>query len=150
PAAREALARGSTGGGRRRARRRRAEARGVADLLGVALRHPVDPRLNRLITVLLQELLPDRLLDLRERRRLPGRRGLQRLDDVPAVLRVHGLRDRARLQGEGGLVELRNRLPLLDRQLSALCLRARVGRVLLGEGGEIAAVLDLGVQLVGE
>ena len=64
------------------------------------------------------------------------------LDHVVAELGVHRLRDLAGLQRERGLVELRNRLAPHDRQLAALVLRARVGRVFLGEGGEVGLRLQ--------
>ena len=55
---------------------------------------------------------------------------------------MHRLRNLAGLQRERGLVELRNRLAPHDRQLAALVLRARVGRVFLGEGGEVGLRLQ--------
>jgi hypothetical protein len=66
---------------------------------------------------------------------------------------VHRLRDHVLLDREGDLLELRHE-PALDRrarrELAAVLGRRGVGRVLLGERGELARVrLQLRVDLVG-
>src|SRR5262249_33659710 len=141
---------GSAGGGARGRRGRRRVAGGVADLALVVLLQVVDPGGHRRVALLRQQLAADlRLQRLVERL---GRRRLDiadRLDDVVAVLRLHRPRDRVRLQEERRLVERRDGLAAGDRQLPALVLRARVLRVLLRQGGEVRARLQLVVELVG-
>src|SRR5262245_16472669 len=156
----------SAGGGRRAGRARRllagvlAGRRGVAlrvpDLLAVRLLDAGQPLVHLLLLVLGEELLADGFLHLRVGRRLRGRAGLdrpERLDDVPAELRVHGLRDLVGRDREGDLLELGHE-PALDRgarrQLAAVLGRRSVGRVLLRELRELARVLlQLRVEVVG-
>src|SRR5207248_11353689 len=102
------------------------------------------------VPVLLQQLLLDRRLDLRERRQLRRLDRAERLDDVVTELRVDRMRDLTGLHQERGLVERRDGLTFRNRQLAALVLRAWILRILLRELGEVRAVLNLRVQLVRE
>src|SRR5581483_8301028 len=135
---------------RRGRRRRRREPGGVADLPVVLLLQALEPLLQRLALLLLQQLLADRRLDLGERRRLALRRVLLGADDVPAELRLDRFRDRPGLERERRLVELGDGLATRDRQLPALRLRARILRVALRQGAEVRAVLQLVVQPIGQ
>ncbi len=62
---------------------------------------------------------------------------------MEAVLRFHEIGNRAGLQGEGGLLEFGNRLPARDPADVAAVILAGVFGILLGESGEVAAVLGL-------
>src|SRR5919108_2859506 len=80
----------------------------VGDLRAVVVLQLLLPVLDRLGLLVLKQRLPDRFLDLGERRRLRGRRLLHRpegLDDVPAELRVHRPRDLVRLERERDALE---------------------------------------------
>src|SRR5205814_149412 len=123
--------------GRRGGGRRRREPGLVVDLLRVLLLRVVDPLRPGGALLLLEELLLDRRLHVLERCR-PRRLDVgERLDDVPAVLRLDRPRDLALVEEERGLVERRSGLALHDRELAALRARARILRVLLGESGEV-------------
>src|SRR5581483_2301142 len=134
---------------RRGRRRRRREPGGVADLPVELLLQVLEPPLQRLTLLLLEELLADRRLHLGERRRLALRRVLLGADDVPAELGLDGLRGGAGLQRERRLVELGDGLAARDRQLPALRLRAGILGVLPGERREVGAALQLVVEPVG-
>src|SRR4029079_16524319 len=127
-----------SGAGRRRGGRvgrRDAYGGGVRALLREALR----PALDRLVLLLLLDALLDRVLERLERRRGLGLDVGLGEDDVPAELRLHGLRVLAGLELERDLVERRDGRALRDGQVAAELLRAGIGRVLLGEVREVAA-----------
>src|SRR5262249_20336069 len=140
----------SAGGSRRRSWRCVADL--VLRLLREFLLGVVPPLRERVLLLLLHLLLLDRRLDLVERDR--GRltrlvHGPDRLDHVPAELRVHRLGDLVRLQGKRGLLEGRDglqraadRLLLANGQAAARRL-ARIDRVLERELREVAAGLEL-------
>src|SRR6266540_1750644 len=108
------------GGRRGRRRRRRRRVAGlVRDLAVEVLLQLVRPVRHRLVPLLLEELLADRLLDLREGRDLGGLDGPHGLDDVVAELGLYRVGDLSGLQGERGLVERPHGLALGDRQLAA-------------------------------
>src|SRR5262249_50296108 len=117
------------GRGRRRRRRRRLESGLVLDRtrLGEVRAEVLRPLLADLGLLRLRDDLLDLRLDRRERRLLLRLHGRERLDDVPAELRLDRLRDVAGLDREGDLVEWRHRLALREvAQLAARLLRARV------------------------
>src|SRR5207302_934411 len=80
----------------------------------------VEELLDRVGSPLTQELLADLRCDSAERLPVGGPDGAQRLDDVPAVLRPHRLRDLPGAQREGSALEVRDGLTLADRELAAL------------------------------
>src|ERR1043166_8010327 len=114
------------GGGSGSARRRRRVAGLVRDLAVEVALQLVRPVRHRLVALLLEQLLLDRGLDLRERRRLRLYDGPERLDDVVAERGLDRARHLARLQQESGLVERGDSLPLGDGQLAADLLRAGI------------------------
>src|SRR4029078_12156612 len=129
---------------------RRLVARGVADLAVVGRLLVLDPLLDLVVALLLQEECLDLGLDLLQRLQRRLLRVLDRLDDVVSELRLHGLRDFVRREREGGLLELGHRsLPLDDRVLPTVGDAARVGRVLLDERGKIGTGLQLGIHVIG-
>src|SRR5262249_61748847 len=130
----------------RRGRRRRV-ARLVRDLALEVLRHLREPALPGHLLLLLREVRLDLRLDFLERLRVGRLDRRDRLDDVPAELAVHRLRDLVRLEGERRLVERRHRgdacaalAAVRDTELAALRSRARVLRVLLRQRREARAV----------
>ncbi len=72
------------------------------------------------------------------------------LDDVIAEVGLDQLADRARRQGEGGVVERADHLPLLEEaEVAAIGGAARILGVFLGEGCEVLARLDVLQHLFG-
>jgi hypothetical protein len=68
---------------------------------------------------------------------------------VPAELGLHRLGQLAGLELERDLVERRHGGALLRGEVAAFLRRRRVFRMLLGQLGEVAAALELRVDLVG-
>src|SRR5262245_39940983 len=144
---------------RNRGRRggRRLVARLVGDLARVVLLHLREEVRPRKLLLLLGELQLDLRLDLGEGLLVGRSDRRQRLDDVPAVDALHGLRDRVSLERERGLVERGHglltraaRTAVRDAELAAVLRRARVLRVLLRQRREALPVLELRLDLVCE
>ena len=97
----------------------------------------------------LDHLLAQLVLLLVEARRLRGT-VLDHLDHVPAELGLHrGRGNLAILQREGDSGELRHHVGLFEvAKVAALLRRARILAVLLGQRGEIAALLQFGNDLL--
>ena len=109
----------------------------------------LEPLVDSCVLLLLEQLRGDLLLDLGE---LLGRRlddVVDGFDDVPAELGLHGLGELAGLELERDLVEGRHSRAFLRCELAAVVLRRGILRVLLRELGEVGAVLELTVDLVG-
>ena len=90
----QAVSRWSSSGGGGRRRRRKAGL--VRDLAVEVLLQLVRPVRHRVVPLLLEKLLLDRRLDLRERRRLRRLDRAERLDDVVAEVGLDRVRELAR------------------------------------------------------
>src|SRR5512132_840586 len=112
---------GSASGGAVRIRRLVAHL--VRRVVLQILAHVGDPLLHLFVLTVLSQLLPDRFFHLIEGRgrALLGLR--ERLDDVPAVLRLDRNRDLVLAEAEGNFLELGNQLAARRRHLPALILR---------------------------
>src|SRR5206468_4129953 len=98
--------------------------------VAVLVRHLLYPVRHRLALSRSEQSLADRDPYLGERGHLPRLGIRERLDDVPAVNRLHRLRDLTRLEREGDVVELGHVSAPSRGVLATERLRARVLGVL--------------------